>query len=163
MTALGPGAGAQRGEVGPRAGLGESLTPDVGALGDAAQIPILLRLRSMLEQGRRRVEKRDGEHVEFGRVCARKLFIDDDLIGEGDAGAAPFARPVRRREADLAPFLEPVADDRLQLGFAHRLPSSAPVGGYGGGEPVANFLAAGGQMGRTSCRVRVWQYVEISV
>src|SRR3546814_10265655 len=75
MTALGPGAGAQRGEVGPRAGLGESLTPDVGALGDAAQIPILLRLRSMLEQGRRRVEKRDGEHVEFGRVCARKLFI----------------------------------------------------------------------------------------
>src|SRR3546814_18057763 len=84
MTALGPGAGAQRGEVGPRAGLGESLTPDVGALGDAAQIPILLRLRSMLEQGRRRVEKRDGEHVEFGRVCARKLFIDDDLIGEGD-------------------------------------------------------------------------------
>src|SRR3546814_6620381 len=35
-------------------------------------------------------------------------------------------------------------DDRLQLGFAHRLPSSAPVGGYGGGEPVANFLAEGG-------------------
>src|SRR3546814_5267211 len=74
----------------------------------------------MLEEGRRGVEKRDGEHVEFGLVCARKLFIDDDLIGEGDAGAAPFARPVRRREADLAPFLEPVDDDRLQLGFAHR-------------------------------------------
>src|SRR3546814_14803804 len=100
----------------------------------------------MLEQVRRRVEKRDGEHVEFGRVCARKLFIDDDLIGEGDAGAAPFARPVWRREADLAPFLEPVDADRLQLGFAHRLPSSAPVAGSCGGDTVANFLPDGGRV-----------------
>ena len=92
------GAGAQRGQVGAGARLGEQLAPDQLAPQRRRHEPLALRVVAVLEDRRQRPA---GDHdVGPGDAGPGQLLVDDDL-GDGVGAEAVRRRPVRRQVAGL--------------------------------------------------------------
>src|SRR3954471_13846741 len=86
------GRGANSGEVTAGAGLGVTLAPDVGAVQDAGQEPVLLLLRA--ERRDRRAGELLTEVVDpAGRAGPRVLLVEDDLLRHRRTATAGLARP----------------------------------------------------------------------
>src|SRR5262249_17517184 len=73
------GAGAQRGQIGAGARLGEALAPDLVGGEDALEVPALVLLRAVRDQHR----PTHGEACQVdrhGRLGTRHLLLEDDLL-----------------------------------------------------------------------------------
>ena len=102
--------GAERRQIGARAGLGEALTPELVAVHHRAQEALALRLAAVLEE-------RGADQVDVGlRRRARRADLVEGLIEEpalhhGRAAAAVLARPRDGGPAAVEEPLLPLARD----------------------------------------------------
>jgi len=88
-SAVEPSAGLQRRQIASRAGLAETLAPDLVRRQHRRQEAAALLFAAVMDQ--RRAAKPDAEEVQDRRrVDARRLGLEDRLLDAGRAPSAPF-------------------------------------------------------------------------
>src|SRR5881409_1301779 len=141
VIAIEHAARLQIGEVGARVGLGEALTPELVGGQDLLQMPGLLGRRAVFHQ--RRAEHRQPAAVhELGRLGARHLLEQDDLLGERRAAAAELPGPVHADITGLPHRLLPAAQPPhlVDVGARRREGLAAQIVRHAGLEPRPNLL-----------------------
>ena len=113
-VALGPGP--QRREIGAGARLGEALAPHLVAAQDLRQVVGLLRVAALFDQRRARVQRADEVDADVRRAGARRLFVEDQLLGRRRAAAAVLRRPVQARVAGVEQAPLPIGVPLAALG-----------------------------------------------
>ena len=142
VIALALGPGAQGREVGARARLGISLAPQFLGGRDLRQEALLLRVAAELHQdGRHHL---DAERRKIGRIGARHLHLEDELLSRGPARSTVFLRPVGAEPALAGQLLLPL--QKPLLGDVAAAAATALLGHFRrhvGADPVAHFLLEG--------------------
>src|SRR3989454_4951255 len=124
-----------------RVGLGEALTPELVGGQDLLQMPGLLGRRAVFHQ--RRAEHRQPAAVhELGRLGARHLLEQDDLLGERRAAAAELPGPVHADITGLPHRLLPAAQPPhlVDVGARRREGLAAQLVRHVGLEPRPDLL-----------------------
>src|SRR5438552_682932 len=132
------GTGAERGQVGARAGLGEELAPELVRGEDLREEAPLLFLRSVGDE--RRPDQVDADPVDdLGCAGGGELLLEDVVLDHRGAAPAVLARPVDADPAAVVQLPLPGAEEGDLVGEGRVLRRGRPIRA----EPRAQLGAAG--------------------